>query len=46
MLWNVTIVDCAYYPDIEAETEEQAIDIAYEYFHERVHDIFVEKAGE
>lgn len=43
MKWNIEISDSAYYPDIEADTEEQAIDIAYEWFHNRYHDINIEK---
>lgn len=46
MLWNVSIEDSAYYPDIEAETEEQALLIAYQWFYERSPKITVERVGE
>lgn len=46
MLWNVEISDSVFYPEIEADTEDEAIDIAYNWFHERIHEVFIEQVKE
>lgn len=47
--WNVKITDSTYYDDIEAETEQEAIDMALEWWGEkwpRWPDVFVEEVEE
>ena len=44
--FNIEISDNAYYPDVEAETEEEAIYIALEWWIERKPTIFCEEVTE
>lgn len=44
--WNVRVSDEAYYPEIEAETEEQAMLIAQNWFMEREPEFEVEEVSE
>lgn len=44
MLYNVNIKDDAYYPDIEADSPEQAKKIALEWFDERHHLVEIERS--
>ena len=44
--FNVEISDCAWYPNIEAETEEEAKAKAWEWFIERIPTIKIEESEE
>lgn len=46
MLWNIEISDSTFYPEIEADTAAEAINIAYNWFHERVHKVSIEQVEE